>query len=85
MKFYNVRRDKITFNTIRDEKKGKVDSVIGKHVTSKVNHLRFYAKPSWKYKDVAGTVDAGVGFTIEEKIIVEGSPQYKVRNSKEKR
>lgn len=29
-----------------------------------------------------GTVDAGLGFTIDAKIMMDGSPQYKVRNSK---
>nr|WP_176527650.1 hypothetical protein [Bacillus sp. AFS023182] len=29
-----------------------------------------------------GTVDAGLGFTIDEKVTVSGSPQYKVQNSK---
>ncbi|PEK03970.1 N-acetylmuramoyl-L-alanine amidase [Bacillus toyonensis] len=37
---------------------------------------------SWSDKDVARTVDAGVGFTIEAKATVNGSPQYKVHNSK---
>lgn len=29
-----------------------------------------------------GTVDAGLGFTIDAKVMMDGSPQYKVRNSK---
>ncbi|PYE88605.1 N-acetylmuramoyl-L-alanine amidase [Bacillus sp. 196mf] len=66
------------------EKNSRIDAVKGKRVISKVNDLRFYAKPSWKAKNVAGTVDAGYGFTIEEKIMVDGSPQYKVDNSKGK-
>ncbi|MEI4618209.1 N-acetylmuramoyl-L-alanine amidase, partial [Bacillus cereus] len=57
-------------------------SVEGKRVVSKVNDLRFYSKPSWLDRDVAGTVDEGLGFTIDEKIIVDGSPQFKVHNSK---
>ncbi|MDF9626677.1 peptidoglycan recognition family protein [Bacillus cereus] len=57
-------------------------SVEGKHVVSKVNDLRFYSKPSWLDRDVAGTLDEGLGFTIDEKIIVDGSPQFKVHNSK---
>ncbi|WP_170958303.1 hypothetical protein [Bacillus pseudomycoides] len=31
-----------------------------------------------------GTVDAGLGFTIDAKVTVNGSPQYKVQNSKGK-
>ncbi|PHE74501.1 N-acetylmuramoyl-L-alanine amidase, partial [Bacillus toyonensis] len=49
-----------------------------------VNNLRFYNKPSWKGGDVAGTVDAGEGFTIDAKVNVNGSTQYKVHNSKGK-
>ncbi|PGB38907.1 N-acetylmuramoyl-L-alanine amidase, partial [Bacillus toyonensis] len=33
---------------------------------------------------VAGSVDAGLGFTIDAKITVNGSSQYKVHNSKGK-
>ncbi|MCU5086994.1 hypothetical protein OCA23_27275 [Bacillus cereus] len=29
-----------------------------------------------------GTIDAGYGFTIDETIMVDGSPQYKVHNLK---
>ncbi|PFE29030.1 N-acetylmuramoyl-L-alanine amidase, partial [Bacillus thuringiensis] len=32
----------------------------------------------------AGTVEAGLGFVIEDKIMVNGSQQYKVHNSKGK-
>lgn len=31
---------------------------------------------------VNGTLDAGLGFTIDEKVTVNGSSQYKVHNSK---
>ncbi|MCQ6344215.1 N-acetylmuramoyl-L-alanine amidase, partial [Bacillus cereus] len=55
--------------------------VEGKRVVSKVNDLRFYSKPSWLDRDVAGTLDAGEGFTIDEKVRVNGSPQFKVHNS----
>lgn len=66
-------------------KKSIVDSsIVGKRVVSKVNNLRFYDAPSWQDKDVAGSVDAGLGFTIDAKINVNGSPQYKVHNSKGK-
>lgn len=55
----------------------------GKRLASKVNGLRFYAKPSWADKDVVGTVNKGVGFpTVLAKVNVAGSPQYKVQNSK---
>ena len=51
---------------------------------SKVNNLRFYSAPSWEDKHVAGTVDTGLGFTIDAKVMVNGSPQYKAHNSKGK-
>ncbi|PFY25199.1 N-acetylmuramoyl-L-alanine amidase [Bacillus toyonensis] len=59
-------------------------SIVGKHVVSKVNNLRFYDAPSWQDKDVAGVVDAGLGFTIDAKVSANGSLQYKVYNSKGK-
>ncbi|MGD6835500.1 N-acetylmuramoyl-L-alanine amidase [Bacillus thuringiensis] len=62
--------------------KEESSSVEGKRVVSKVNDLRFYSKPSWLDRDVAGTVDEGLGFTILDKVSVNGSPQYKVHNSK---
>jgi N-acetylmuramoyl-L-alanine amidase len=38
---------------------------------------------SWSDKDVVGTVDEGLGFTIDAKVSINGSPQYKVHiNSK---
>ncbi|PGV94687.1 N-acetylmuramoyl-L-alanine amidase [Bacillus cereus] len=58
--------------------------MVGKRVVSKVNNLRFYDAPSWQDKDVAGSVDAGLGFTIDAKVTTNGSPQYKVHNSKGK-
>ncbi|MGG0725884.1 N-acetylmuramoyl-L-alanine amidase [Bacillus mycoides] len=60
----------------------EASTVAGKRVISKVNNLRFYESPSWQDKDVVGTVDAGLGFTIIDKLSVNGSPQYKVKNSK---
>ncbi|CAH2465111.1 N-acetylmuramoyl-L-alanine amidase [Bacillus mycoides] len=63
---------------------GKQGSVVGKRVVSKVDNLRFYESPSWHDKDVAGSVDAGLGFTIDAKVTVNGSSQYKVHNSKGK-
>ncbi|WP_141543272.1 N-acetylmuramoyl-L-alanine amidase, partial [Bacillus toyonensis] len=41
-----------------------------------------YNKPSWQDEDVAGSVDVGLGFTIDTKVNANGSPQYKVHNSK---
>ncbi|PGC93943.1 peptidoglycan recognition protein family protein [Bacillus toyonensis] len=67
---------------IRFERKEAVNSIIGKRAVSKVNNLRFYEFPSWQDSAVAGTLDAGEGFTIDEKVIVEGSPQFKVHNRK---
>ncbi|HDR7791077.1 N-acetylmuramoyl-L-alanine amidase [Bacillus cereus] len=70
---------------VKFNKKSTVDSsIVGKRVISKVNNLRFYDAPSWQDKDVAGSVDAGLGFTIDAKVNVNGSPQYKVHNSKGK-
>ncbi|WP_199795940.1 N-acetylmuramoyl-L-alanine amidase [Bacillus thuringiensis] len=67
------------------EKKSTVaSSIVGKRVVSKVNNLRFYDAPSWADTDVAGTVEAGLGFVIEDKVMVNGSQQYKVHNSKGK-
>ena len=57
-------------------------TITGKRVISKVNNLRFYESASWQDKDVAGTVDVGLGFTIDVKVNVNGSSQYKVHNSK---
>ncbi|PEA06255.1 N-acetylmuramoyl-L-alanine amidase [Bacillus cereus] len=70
---------------VKFSKKSTVDSsIVGKRVVSKVNNLRFYNTPSWQDKEVAGSVDAGLGFTIDAKVSVNGSPQYQVHNSKGK-
>ncbi|MFJ8216241.1 N-acetylmuramoyl-L-alanine amidase [Bacillus cereus] len=70
---------------VKFEKKSTVDSsIVGKRVVSKVNNLRFYDAPSWQDKDVVGSVDAGLGFTIDAKVSVKGSSQYKVHNSQGK-
>ncbi|MED3090159.1 N-acetylmuramoyl-L-alanine amidase [Bacillus toyonensis] len=70
---------------VKFEKKSTVDSFfVGKRVVSKVNNLRFYDAPSWQNKDVVGSVDMGLGFTIDAKVSVNGSQQYKVHNSKGK-
>ncbi|MDA1874288.1 N-acetylmuramoyl-L-alanine amidase [Bacillus cereus group sp. BY112LC] len=62
--------------------KEESSSVEGKRVVSKVNDLRFYSIASWADRDVAGTVDGGLGFTIIDKVSVNGSQQYKVKNSR---
>ncbi|PES67307.1 N-acetylmuramoyl-L-alanine amidase [Bacillus cereus] len=49
-----------------------------------MENLRFYKSPSWLDKDVAGVVDAGLGFIIDAKVSVNGLYQYKVHNSKGK-
>ncbi|EEM16056.1 N-acetylmuramoyl-L-alanine amidase [Bacillus pseudomycoides] len=67
---------------IKFEKKEPVNPIAGKRIVSKVDKLRFYDSPSWQDKDVAGTLDAGLGFKIDEKVTVNGSSQYKVHNSK---
>ncbi|KAA0764426.1 N-acetylmuramoyl-L-alanine amidase [Bacillus sp. SH5-2] len=60
-------------------------SFVGQLVVAKVNNLRFYDARSWQDKDVVGSVDArGLGFTIDAKVSVNGSPQYKINNSKGK-
>ncbi|MBF2378445.1 N-acetylmuramoyl-L-alanine amidase [Listeria welshimeri] len=54
-----------------------------KKLVSKAASLRFYSKPSWADKDVAGTVNKGIGFpTVVEKVKVGTAYQYKVKNSK---
>jgi len=69
---------------IKFEKKEPVNPIAGKRVVSKVDNLRFYDSASWADKDVAGTLDVGLGFSIDAKITVNGSPQYKVHNSRGK-
>lgn len=59
---------------VKFSKKSTVDSsIVGKRVVSKVNSLCFYDTPSWQDKDVAGSVDAGLGFIIDAKISVNDS------------
>ncbi|WP_373694221.1 N-acetylmuramoyl-L-alanine amidase [Bacillus pseudomycoides] len=70
---------------VKFDKKSTVDSsIVGKRVVAKVDNLRFYDSASWADKDVAGTLDVGLGFTIDAKVTVNGSTQYKVHNSKGK-
>ncbi|PGC85726.1 peptidoglycan recognition protein family protein, partial [Bacillus toyonensis] len=57
-------------------------NVSGKRVVAKINNLRFYDAPSWQDSVVAGTLDMGEGFTIDEKVSVGGSSQFRVHNSK---
>ncbi|WP_410985920.1 N-acetylmuramoyl-L-alanine amidase [Bacillus paranthracis] len=61
---------------------GQDVSVVGKRVESKVNSLNYYDRPTWNTSYAAGTVDTGLGFTIIDKVSVNGSPQYKVKNSR---
>ncbi|MBG9503145.1 N-acetylmuramoyl-L-alanine amidase [Bacillus sp. AF62] len=68
---------------VKFSKKSTVDSsIIRKSVISKVNNLRFYYSSSWQDDAVAGMLDVGEGFVMDKKIIVNGSPQFKVHNSK---
>ena len=57
-------------------------SIVGKRVVSKVDNLRFYDSLSWQDKGVAGTVGKELGFEIVDKISVNGSSQYKIKNSR---
>ncbi|MGG0120553.1 N-acetylmuramoyl-L-alanine amidase [Bacillus paranthracis] len=57
------------------------ETVKKSRLVSKVNDLRFYSKPSWSDEDVYGTVQSGLGFSIDQKVMVSGSWQYKVHNS----
>ncbi|MCQ6343978.1 N-acetylmuramoyl-L-alanine amidase [Bacillus cereus] len=66
---------------IRFEKQELANSVVGKRVVSKVNNLRFYDSPSWQDSAVAGTLDIGEGFIIDETVSVDGFTQLKVHNS----
>ncbi|MDF9623646.1 N-acetylmuramoyl-L-alanine amidase [Bacillus cereus] len=66
----------------RFEKQESVNPVVGKRVVAKVENLRFYDSPSWQDSAVAGTVDSGEGFIIDEKVSVDGFTQFKVHNSK---
>ncbi len=65
-----------------DTKENVSSSIVGHRVLSKVDNLRFYKSPSWEDKDVAGVVNVGEGFIIDAEIMVNGSKQYKVHNSK---
>ncbi|MGX9931942.1 N-acetylmuramoyl-L-alanine amidase [Virgibacillus salarius] len=72
-------------NKMREGKSSKPKaSYIGKRVESKHNgQLRFYNKPSWSDKHVAGYLKKGYGFpTIVDKVKVGKGYQYKVKNSK---
>lgn len=72
-------------NTTPVAPKPSANPYAGKKLVSKTNNLRFYAKPSWADKDVVGSVNKGLGFpTVLDKVNVNGSPQYKVQNSKGK-
>ncbi|WP_123032255.1 N-acetylmuramoyl-L-alanine amidase [Bacillus sp. TYF-LIM-B05] len=76
--------NKTVSNSTASSSKGSSSSnAASGSLKSKVNGLRFYAKPSWEDKDVVGTVNKGIGFpTVVEKIRVGRAYQYKVKNSK---
>lgn len=78
-----IKSDKTATAIKAETAKTSKTSYVGKRVESKVDGLRFYAKPSWEDKDVAGIVDKGLGFTIVSKHKVGTAYQYKVKNSKE--
>ncbi|WP_144519397.1 N-acetylmuramoyl-L-alanine amidase [Bacillus thuringiensis] len=67
---------------IRFENPESVNPIVGKRVVSKVDNLRFYDSPSWQDSAVAGTLDIGEGFIIDETVSVDGFTQLKVHNSK---
>jgi N-acetylmuramoyl-L-alanine amidase CwlA len=65
------------------KKKKRAGTPVSGRVESKVNGLRFYNKPSWDDKNVAGHVDKGLGFpVIIKKVKVGNGYQYQVKNSK---
>ncbi|MCP3026888.1 N-acetylmuramoyl-L-alanine amidase [Halobacillus sp. A5] len=72
------------FNMNYKEGKSKEASFKGRRIESiHEGNLRFYAAPSWKDEDVAGYVQKGIGFpSIIDRLSVNGSDQYKVKNSK---
>lgn len=52
-------------------------------LVSNVAKLKFYNKPSWNAKDVAGYLTKDIGFpTIVRKLKVDDAYQYEVKNSK---
>ncbi|WP_347320003.1 peptidoglycan DD-metalloendopeptidase family protein [Rossellomorea sp. RS05] len=61
----------------------KADSYSGKKLVCKVAKLKFYSKPSWQQKDVAGHLTKGIGFpTVVRKLKVDDAYQYEIKNSK---
>ncbi|UOQ95550.1 N-acetylmuramoyl-L-alanine amidase [Halobacillus shinanisalinarum] len=60
-----------------------VPGYIGRRVESIYQgDLRFYNQPSWSDSAVAGYLQYGYGFpNILDRVLVDGSPQYKVENS----
>lgn len=51
-------------------------------VRSKIDDLRYYSKPSWEDKDVAGHLPKGYGFPqAVRKVRVDNTWQYEVKNS----
>ncbi|MBS4198627.1 LysM peptidoglycan-binding domain-containing protein [Bacillus sp. FJAT-49732] len=63
-----------------DKKKDTVNSLAGRRVESIVAKVNYYNGPRWT--NASGYFTKGQGWTIVDLIQTEGSPQYKVKNSK---
>jgi N-acetylmuramoyl-L-alanine amidase len=69
--------------TVVEVTEENTDSQKTNWVRSKVDDLRYYSKPSWKDKDVAGHLPKGYGFPqTVRKVRVDDAWQYEVKNSK---
>ncbi|WP_083573696.1 hypothetical protein [Rossellomorea aquimaris] len=65
-----------------EAKEENTDSSKTNWVRSKVDDLRYYSKPSWEDKDVAGHLPKGYGFPqAVRKVRVGDAWQYEVKNS----
>jgi N-acetylmuramoyl-L-alanine amidase len=66
-----------------ESKEENTDSHKTNWIRSKVDDLRYYSKPSWRDKDVAGHLPMGYGFPqAVRKVRVDDAWQYEVKNSK---
>jgi N-acetylmuramoyl-L-alanine amidase len=66
-----------------ESKEENTDSHKTNWIRSKVDDLRYYSKPSWRDKDVAGHLPKGYGFPqAVRKVRVDDAWQYEVKNSK---
>jgi LysM repeat protein len=61
--------------------KPAIPSYVGKRLEARKT-VRFYSKASWEDAHVAGYLEANYGFTIVSRIMVQGSYQYQVKNSR---